>query len=289
MVRKKEVKIYTFDELSEKAKERAINNWRDSGNSWDSHDSTMISDMFKERLEEKGLDNPKVEWSLGYCQGDGVCFSGTFDMKKLFKENPELEKFKEYEPYVGAFVKHTSRNCHWNSMDVEVEMVNLGHHHELLPKEMFEKINDWEIEASRRSRRWTEEIHEIRMDREAPIREWERRVADAKLKPGMFEWFPDIGTKPDPLNIPLPPPFVHEPMPEELAKSDAWAKAEYERLENGLSDLQEALGEWVEDMSRELEKNGYAEIEYRDSDELISDILIANEYEFTEDGKRWKD
>jgi len=36
-----------------------------------------------------------------------------------------------------------------------------------------------------------------------------------------------------------------------------------------------------------LEKQGYAEIEHMDSDEYLTDLIVANEYEFTEDGERF--
>lgn len=41
----------------------------------------------------------------------------------------------------------------------------------------------------------------------------------------------------------------------------------------------------VKDISKELEKTGYAEMEYKESEEYIADLFEANEYEFTEDGK----
>ena len=39
------------------------------------------------------------------------------------------------------------------------------------------------------------------------------------------------------------------------------------------------------DICRKLEKYGYDYIEYEDSDEVVDDIINANEYEFTSDGK----
>ena len=41
------------------------------------------------------------------------------------------------------------------------------------------------------------------------------------------------------------------------------------------------------DLCKELEKIGYEQIEYYQSDEAIKETLIANEYEFLEDGKRF--
>lgn len=43
---------------------------------------------------------------------------------------------------------------------------------------------------------------------------------------------------------------------------------------------------YARDISSELEKTGYEEIEYQNSDEFIDDCLVANEYTFMEDGER---
>jgi hypothetical protein len=44
----------------------------------------------------------------------------------------------------------------------------------------------------------------------------------------------------------------------------------------------------VKKTSKELEKMGYAEMEYKESDEGISEFFTSNEYEFREDGRMWK-
>ena len=54
-----------------------------------------------------------------------------------------------------------------------------------------------------------------------------------------------------------------------------------------LAEFEEHLKEHIEEVSRTLEKMGYDEIEYLQSDEQIADTLEANEYEYTADGKRW--
>jgi hypothetical protein len=55
-----------------------------------------------------------------------------------------------------------------------------------------------------------------------------------------------------------------------------------------LKDLLEDVDRKVRDVSKELEKLGYDEIEGRTSDEGISYFLQNNEFEFLEDGKRWR-
>lgn len=45
----------------------------------------------------------------------------------------------------------------------------------------------------------------------------------------------------------------------------------------------------IKDVSRKLEKIGYAEIEYRNSDEYLTDLIEGNDYEFYKDGRRADD
>ena len=54
-----------------------------------------------------------------------------------------------------------------------------------------------------------------------------------------------------------------------------------------VSDI-ERYPEWagdIKDVSRELEKAGYADIEYREGDEQIAEMIRANNYEFDVNGK----
>lgn len=53
-----------------------------------------------------------------------------------------------------------------------------------------------------------------------------------------------------------------------------------------LNKLMEFVNKHIKDVSKEMEKIGYSEIEYQTSDEAIGDFLQANEFEFDEDGDR---
>lgn len=66
-------KIYSFEELSNEAKNFAIENHKNSENE-------LFMDFFKEdcinQIEEAGFyDNIKLQYDLGYSQGDGLSFS----------------------------------------------------------------------------------------------------------------------------------------------------------------------------------------------------------------------
>ena len=72
------INLYTYDELNDKAKEKARNEWI-AGNDYSWLQSDMIN-VLKEKLDERGLkydvDSIDVRYSLSYCQGDGFMFVG---------------------------------------------------------------------------------------------------------------------------------------------------------------------------------------------------------------------
>ncbi len=97
----KSINIYTFEELSDKAKEKALNDFRSK------NDFAFLSEDLMFNLEEKLLEN-KIEsfkvkhyFSLSYCQGDGYVFIGNF-------------KFKGY----NVDVIYKGRYYHFNSKEL---------------------------------------------------------------------------------------------------------------------------------------------------------------------------
>lgn len=77
----KTITLYEYSELSDKAKEKALNNWNEYND-----DPFMQSDMInllKEKLKDRGIkydaDSIDVRYSLTHCQGDGFMFIGTVE------------------------------------------------------------------------------------------------------------------------------------------------------------------------------------------------------------------
>jgi hypothetical protein len=211
MPRKFEVELFTFDELSKKAKARAIKDFADDPEkTWDYDDSERLTEMFEEDLKEHyGLGKLEVNWSLGYCQGDGVCFHGTVDIPKFIKAEKQMKKFQKVvwldgQGLISAQITNRERQyCHYNSMAVEIDF------------------------------RGGEEVG----------------------PKGPREWSP---------------------------------RAEPEDLEKLVVEFEEYLKERVKEISREMEKSGYEEIEYHRSDDYISELLESRDYyEYTKDGERW--
>ena len=69
-MRTEEITIYEFHKLSEKAKQIAINNWREAD------DLSFLPDQIEEYLmEDERFKNTGLVYSLSYSQGDGLSFS----------------------------------------------------------------------------------------------------------------------------------------------------------------------------------------------------------------------
>lgn len=144
-------KVYKFSELSKKAKQVALDVMRYTG--YAECDSSTLTEMFEDTLNEQhgmGAWDLQVHWSLGYCQGDGVVFSGTPDIDEMAKHDEWLSaKLKEWfslhqlqELGLGWFVvrieadsRYTSCNC----MTVTVQPCDDWGH----------DFQEWELEVSR--------------------------------------------------------------------------------------------------------------------------------------------
>ena len=100
-----------YSELSEEAKERALNWWREHERH--DFDADGMTELLLEVLDyEYGIDvsrttrkygsgktydRPDIEWSFSYCQGDGVSFKGEVDIEKLIAHGvPGCEYFSHH-------------------------------------------------------------------------------------------------------------------------------------------------------------------------------------------------
>lgn len=102
--------VYTFDELSDEAKEYALEKMRESEQEFGFH---FLSDDMTEHLTEVLLpeakikyspENLKVYYSLSYCQGDGAMFEG-------------VVKWRGYE----VAIKQSGHYYHYNSKTFYIE------------------------------------------------------------------------------------------------------------------------------------------------------------------------
>ena len=145
--------VYTFDELSESAKDKARQWIRDCNTEDNSWSEFVIEDAAR-MAEFMGLDvcqqrvtlmngssryEPSIYWSGFWSQGDGACFEGSWDASKvdakgLKDEAPEdselhriVDGFAEIanEYPEGSFrVRHTGHYHHSHSTSFDVGLPN---------------------------------------------------------------------------------------------------------------------------------------------------------------------
>jgi hypothetical protein len=75
--------VYSFKELPKETQEKVIQQW------YEKEDYPFLSDDLEEELRQldtlKLFSNVKLQYSLGYCQGDGLSFSGDIDLEGYLK------------------------------------------------------------------------------------------------------------------------------------------------------------------------------------------------------------
>jgi len=74
---------YSFEELSDEAKEKALDAMRDINTDRSGWDEPITTD-FENEMGEFGLDNVKISYSGFYSQGDGASFTGNVIDAKTF-------------------------------------------------------------------------------------------------------------------------------------------------------------------------------------------------------------
>ena len=84
------INVYTFDELKENAKEKALDEMRNFFNDFNvfwEENNRDIKEYFYNAIVDKfeGVYVSNIYFSLNYCQGDGVCFSGFIAKEHIYK------------------------------------------------------------------------------------------------------------------------------------------------------------------------------------------------------------
>lgn len=103
-MRKEIIEIYTFEELSESAKEKAIEDNRDINIFHDWFE--FILDMWKEKLHEIGFESADIRFGSFYSQGGGASFESDVNIEKIFSslvyhtgkdfKNTDLNYFEKF-------------------------------------------------------------------------------------------------------------------------------------------------------------------------------------------------
>ena len=104
MSRQKTVTLYRYEELDERAQERALE-WAREHRGWQDWDTEDLTEQMKQDLEDRGYvvsGKHPISWSLSYSQGDGVCFDAAIDLKIVAKRlYPEAIEALDWAASVG--------------------------------------------------------------------------------------------------------------------------------------------------------------------------------------------
>jgi hypothetical protein len=128
--------LYTFDELSDDAKEKARTWWRE-GQYGDNFFAECVIDDAKEIAALFGLNIDEVYWSGFSSQGDGACFTGVYSYRKgalaavkahapqdetllaIVSALSEAQRKGFYS--LGCIIRHRGRYSHEMSMQFDCE------------------------------------------------------------------------------------------------------------------------------------------------------------------------
>lgn len=147
--------VYQFDELSDAAKERAREWWREGGLDYEWWDTTY--DDAKTCLALAGFTVDRIYFSGFSSQGDGACFEGSWsasDTKPVREMRQHAPKDKDLHT-IAATMRKLARQDRNASMSVK----NRGresHEHatEFYVTARTAKIDDAIVETSRDAMRW---------------------------------------------------------------------------------------------------------------------------------------
>lgn len=109
------VNVYSFDGLSESAKEKARNWWR----SVDDRDVSHVLDSFKAEMEEFGVEVSNFTYSVSWSQGDGAGFDYEVNLSKWLdatakeKEHMTIRRLLK-DGKINALVRGTQGYNHFN-------------------------------------------------------------------------------------------------------------------------------------------------------------------------------
>jgi hypothetical protein len=122
-----EIELYKFTELSENAKSAAIEKEKENMEIF----LDFFNDDCNEQISEKGFKgNIKLQYSLSYCQGDGLSFSCDYydNLKDLFIGILGAEKSKTIDCIINNISfeckGNNGRYCYASKNDISLELNN---------------------------------------------------------------------------------------------------------------------------------------------------------------------
>lgn len=176
-----ETTVFNFEELSDAAKEKAREWYRDGMNG-DNYFAEFVIEDAAEIAGMMGLDifqrtirlmgggtrqEPAVYWSGFSSQGDGACFEGTWNASgvkpgkvkeyapadtELHRIAADFERLAKEFPQASFSVKHSDRYCHEHSVSFQFDIP--GDSEEAVAVALCERAEEELAEAARDFMRW---------------------------------------------------------------------------------------------------------------------------------------
>lgn len=153
----KETEVFSFEELSDSAKEKARDWWKSQGLDYDWWE--CVYDQYTTACKLFGIDISRIMFSGFWSQGDGASFTGTYSYKKgalqaLKKEFPQwaeihdickrLTQMQKSNFYgVNVDISQNGRYCHEMAMgfNVSVYIEGVGERYDI-PQGLEEECAD---------------------------------------------------------------------------------------------------------------------------------------------------
>jgi len=116
-----EQKVFEFSELDKKVQEKVIEKW------YEKEDYLFLESDLKENLKcnEKNIfeDDFKLQYSLSYCQGDGLSITGDIDKEKILNLLSEelKERFKD-KIYRISSTGNKGHYCYHSNQDIVYDL-----------------------------------------------------------------------------------------------------------------------------------------------------------------------
>ena len=301
-----QIQAYTYDELNQKAKEKA-RAWYVEGMD---NESYGTNDVLTENLNEAGLSGMKVWWSLNNCQGDGVAFEGNVDVDQFLKTQENLQ----YQ-----IANNKNRYDHLISSEHVDPAVQLG----IKATTGIDYVRDAAGAATKNEKggyncfvymRPSEDGAVVTAIEDLNTRPPKVRITqESDASPECIERYKELALVDATvafikmllerdvtlaINIKHRGRYTHWNSMEVSVEATDYGRAiddiedsaernrMVEEVDNTAISIQEGLKEFVKDISRNLERQGYDNIEGCTSEEAVADNITANDYLFTASGSR---
>ena len=118
----RQVKTYSFNELSKEVKEKVLEQERSNMYECNLY-SQFLKEDFQCTLKEKALPINDIEFSLSNCQGDGVAFYGSIELEDFLKVHnlTRFNKILNLIDHVEVCRNHLANSySHYNTMSIEI-------------------------------------------------------------------------------------------------------------------------------------------------------------------------